>query len=646
MEDLTGKQLGPYQVVAPLGEGGMAAVYKAYQPGMDRYVALKILPRKLAEDPQFVGRFNQEAKVLAKLQHPHILPVFDFGEADGYTYIVMPFVESGTLADLLRGQPLPLKQIRSIISQIGGALHYAHTHGLVHRDVKPSNVLVDESGNCLLTDFGIAKMVEGTAKFTSTGGVIGTPAYMSPEQGRGEKLDGRSDIYSLGIMLFEMATGRVPFNAETPLAIIFKHISDPLPMPRTINPALPESVERVILKALAKNPEERFQKAEEMVEALTVESRVPGQYSGTSKTLIETMPSGEAAKKPRRAFPVWAWLTAVMGVVVVVGMVVIGGGMSIIPLIAARATEVDSNSQIVSTSATAEIGGSTGTPAQSHSATKTPTAQPPPSSTPRSISTLVASTDDAVMVFVPAGEFAMGSDTADTNAQPVHTVTLDAFWIDRTEVTNAKYALCVAAGVCSPPISGDFSTYDSRAYPTGSFPYYQTARYNDYPVVNVDWDQAKAYCDWADRRLPTEAEWEKAARGTDGRVYPWGNQMSNSFVVNLCDATNCPLDWRIKGINDGYAYTAPVGSYPRGASPYGALDMAGNVSEWVNDLYDKTYYARSPADNPPGPASGGTHVLRGGSWGLYGGDVRAAKRGSYMTTVSNVSIGFRCALSP
>jgi serine/threonine protein kinase len=144
VEDLTGKQLGPYRVVAPLGEGGMAAVYKAYQAGMDRYVALKILPRYFASDPQFVGRFEQEAKVLARLLHPHILPVHDYGEADGYTYIVMPFVDSGTLADLLRGGPLSLAQIRSIIAQVGDALDYAHLQGVIHRDVKPSNILVDQ----------------------------------------------------------------------------------------------------------------------------------------------------------------------------------------------------------------------------------------------------------------------------------------------------------------------------------------------------------------------------------------------------------------------------------------------------------------------------------------------------------------------
>lgn len=158
MEDLTGKQLGPYQIVEALGEGGMAAVYKAYQPGMERYVALKVLPRQYASDPEFVGRFQQEARVLARLQHPHILPVFDFGEADGYTYIVMPFLQSGDLTDLLHDQPLPLPQLRRIIAQIGDALDYAHQRGLVHRDVKPNNVLLDERGNCLLSDFGITKL--------------------------------------------------------------------------------------------------------------------------------------------------------------------------------------------------------------------------------------------------------------------------------------------------------------------------------------------------------------------------------------------------------------------------------------------------------------------------------------------------------
>ena len=268
MEDLTGKQFGHYQIVAPLGEGGMAAVYKAYQPNMERFVALKVLPRHMSSSEEFVLRFRREAKLLAQLQHPHILPVFDYGEADGYPYIVMPFVQSGTLAELLQQKRLSFPEIRRIITQIGEALNPAHLRGMIHRDIKPSTVLIDESGNCLLTDFGLARMAESATKITSSSTVMGTPAYMSPEQGTGSNLDQRSDIYSLGIILYEMVTGRVPYTAETPVAVVFKHIQDPLPSARKINPDLPESVELVLLKALEKNPADRYQTADEFVRAI------------------------------------------------------------------------------------------------------------------------------------------------------------------------------------------------------------------------------------------------------------------------------------------------------------------------------------------------------------------------------------------
>ncbi len=324
MEDLTGKQFGPYRVVAPLGEGGMAAVYRAYQASMDRYVALKVLPQYFARDPEFVGRFAQEARVLAKLQHVHILPVHDFGEADNYTYIVMPFVQTGTLADLLDSEPLPMDQIEKIVSQVGSALDYAHSEGVIHRDVKPSNILIDQLGNCLLTDFGIAKIVEGTSAFTQTGGILGTPAYMSPEQIRGETLDGRSDIYSLGVVLYEMATGRPPFKAETPPAIFVKHLHDPLPPPHIHNSEIPQGVERVILKALCKEREDRFDTMAEMVHALSrgvadvlptalvrkeelelpaAPRRLPSTEMGVPATRVRK------EKKERKALhlPKWAW---------------------------------------------------------------------------------------------------------------------------------------------------------------------------------------------------------------------------------------------------------------------------------------------------------------------------------------------------
>ena len=199
MESLSGRLFGVYRIVEPLGAGGMASVYKAYQPSVDRYVALKILPSQLAKDPGFLARFEQEAKMLANFQHPHILPVHDFGESDGFTYIVMPFIKTGTLSAALQGNPLPFEQIKRVITQVGDALDCAHSQGLVHRDVKPSNILLDERGNCLLADFGIAKMLEGTESLTATGGLVGTPRYMSPEQGMGQTIDGRSDVYALGV---------------------------------------------------------------------------------------------------------------------------------------------------------------------------------------------------------------------------------------------------------------------------------------------------------------------------------------------------------------------------------------------------------------------------------------------------------------
>ena len=297
MEDLSGRSFGVYRIVEPLGRGGMASVYKAYQPAVDRHVALKVLPSHLAQDPEFLARFEQEAKVLAKLQHPHILPVHDFGESDGFTYIVMPFIKTGTLAAVLTGQPLGFDQIKRVITQVGDALDCAHAQGLVHRDVKPSNILLDERGNCLLADFGIAKILEGADTLTATGSLIGTPQYMSPEQGMGKPIDGRSDIYSLGVVLYEMATGQVPFEAETPLAVVVKHIRDPLPVPSRVNPDIPEPLQRMIFRAMHKEPSERFPTASAMVEAMSTMTVAPPQPA----ELTATVPIGGVPPLPTAA---------------------------------------------------------------------------------------------------------------------------------------------------------------------------------------------------------------------------------------------------------------------------------------------------------------------------------------------------------
>jgi hypothetical protein len=327
MEDITGKQLGPYRILKQLGVGGMATVFLAYQASVDREIALKVLPRQMAADANFLGRFEQEARLIAHLQHPHILPVFDYGESDGYTYIAMPYIRNGTLADQLKGRPWSLKRVEKITQQLAGALDYAHAQGLVHRDIKPSNVLIDDSGNYLLTDFGIAKLYESSSQFTRTGGIFGTPAYMSTEQGLGEPLDRRSDIYSLGIVLYELLTGRVPFSAETPIATVFKHINDPLPPPREFNITLPKGVEHVIYKALAKSPGDRFQTAGELAGAYQRAEHDP--QGETAETILDRAPVVTTASDGEEKLPHWL-LEAAAVLLRLIGGISIFGGMRVV----------------------------------------------------------------------------------------------------------------------------------------------------------------------------------------------------------------------------------------------------------------------------------------------------------------------------
>ena len=254
-----GQMLGAYRIINQVGQGGMATVYKAYQPSMDRNVAIKVLPSNLADSKEFTKRFQQEAHIIARLEHAHILPVFDYGESDGVSYFVMRYLEAGTLKNKMEAGPLSLREIDRIFTQLADALSYAHSQGVIHRDLKPANALVDSQGNLFLTDFGIAKILESASpRLTQTDAIMGTPAYISPEQAQAQKVDQRSDIYSLGIILYEMVTGRVPFVADTPLAVILKHVSNPLPLPSSIKTDIPEAIEHVILKALAKNPDDRF----------------------------------------------------------------------------------------------------------------------------------------------------------------------------------------------------------------------------------------------------------------------------------------------------------------------------------------------------------------------------------------------------
>ena len=253
------RQLGKYDVVIRLGRGGMAEVYKAYQASLDRHVAIKLLHPFLADDPEFKERFEREARNVARLRHPHIVQVYDFdtdAESESY-YMVMELIEGQTLKERLTklgDERLPLPEVLRIIREATEALSYAHARGMIHRDVKPANLMLDSDGRVVLTDFGIAKIVTGNQQLTASGGMVGTPAYMAPEQGLGEAGDERSDIYSLGVILFQLMTGRLPFDADSPLALILKHMNEDIPSPRQLNPDISPAIEEIIYKAMAKGP--------------------------------------------------------------------------------------------------------------------------------------------------------------------------------------------------------------------------------------------------------------------------------------------------------------------------------------------------------------------------------------------------------
>jgi serine/threonine-protein kinase len=267
-DELIGKLVGGYEILNQIGQGGMATVYRAQQISMNRIVALKMLPRQFLNDDTYLQRFEREVKIVSQLEHRSIVPVHDYGQYNGQPYIVMRYMPAGSVDDLLQHGPLSLERTHHIVEQIAPALDYAHSKNVLHRDLKPSNVLMDDGGGAFLTDFGIARIIGEQGPGITTQGVVGTPSYMSPEQAQAHPLDGRSDLYSLGVMLFEMLTGRRPFESDTPYSIAVMQVTTPPPSPRTFNPVIPYAVEQVILKSLKKDRDERYPTAVALAEAL------------------------------------------------------------------------------------------------------------------------------------------------------------------------------------------------------------------------------------------------------------------------------------------------------------------------------------------------------------------------------------------
>jgi len=533
---------GRYTIVRLLGVGGFGAVYLADDNRLrGRQCAIKEL---FDRTPEAQRQFELEASLLARLDHPQLVRVTDYFSTPAHElFLVMDYVPGEDLAQVLQRTPgfLPENQVVDWISQVCDVLTYMHTWAdpatgqlspIIHRDIKPGNLKLLPNGHVKVIDLGIAKVKEPGRPTTRAARAV-SPPY-SPLEQYGAGTDERSDVYALGVTLYELLTRQLP-----PEAPDLAH--QPVPSPRQHRPDLSASVEQVIVKAMQSNPAQRFPTVRELAAALR---------------------GSALAARPQPA----------------------------------------------------------------------PAAAP----TARALPPVIPGPAGHEWVLVPAGEFLMGSNEkrdrdASDDEMPQHQVYLDAYYIGRTPVTNAQYQRFVqTAGHPAP-----------EHWKQGRIP----AGLDDHPVVCVSWDDAVAYCQWLTGqignpqsaignlvvRLPTEAEWEKAARGTDGRIYPWGNDW---------DSRKCNSSEGVKG------GTTPVGAYPAGASPYGCLDMAGNVWEWCADWYDENYYRNSPTSNPAGPNTGDGRVLRGGSWFNYHWGVRAAFRNWVNPGNRSNLIGFRCCLSP
>ena len=670
-----------YRIVKLLAQGGFGTLYRAWDTALGRPCALK---ENLDPSPGGQRQFLREAKILANLIHPSLPRVTDYFLIQGQSqYLVMDYVEGQDLQEMLedRGGPLPEGRVQVWAGQICDALVYLHsqTPPVIHRDIKPANIKITPSGQAVLVDFGIAKVYDPKLK-TTLGAQAVSPGYSPYEQYGKGKTDPRTDIYALGATLYTLLTAREPLES------VQRVVNDPLVPPRQLNLGLSLRTSAAIMKAMQIDPSQRFPNAAEFKAALTP----PPAIRQLPVPVINPQPGSLASKAaPAMPPPVslpWGWISLVIVMSLVIlsllAQVMRAKPGAVLPsgLATQPAKTVLSNNPVSRTAASI-------TPNQPPAAVITGTLEPvvtplvyivqagdtcseiaeafgvsikaivainpdlaadcgvlyagqallvpkeagsqvtfvpTRSPTPRLPQvTKISAVDGMEMVSIPSGEFPMGADDTDSDAgaveKPQHWLYLSPYWIDKTEITNAMYQQCVQAGDCQPP--GKLNSKTRLAY-------YNDSQYRDYPVIFVSWEDASAYCHWADRRLPSEAEWEKAARGTDSWLYPWGD---------------APADFRKANFNNLAGDTTRVASYPAGASPFGALDMAGNVAEWVADWYGDGYYTASPYKNPPGPKSGEFRMLRGGSWFNSANALRTTFRLWNYPSLRSETIGFRCA---
>jgi serine/threonine-protein kinase len=624
-----------FRFICRLGEGGMGTVFLAEQIALgNRPVAIKLLLRSLINDPEFLLRFNAEGASTARIHHPNVITVIDSGQADdGSPYIAMEYLEGETLHQALRERgALSVPETVEIVQQAARGLNAAHKLGIIHRDLKPDNLFLKrgDEGELVVKvmDFGIAKLRE-SATHTLTGMVLGTPAYMSFEQASGmssEHLDARSDVYSLGVVVYEMLTGRAPFRADTPLGYVRLHMMEQPPPFRAIAPGLPVSprIEWVVMKALKKMREERYQSPLEFARALADAAAPPPPTMDINKLF----PSIESAAPPAVSESVAPLPRAASSADVAAQTpppTAVAGRMeapppmpreippapeaslppapvepALVPLGPARPSWVKCVAAGLGLLILVALG-------IWHFYPRTP---PAPAKVTSAPSHITFNPPSSSMVKIPGATFVMGRDNPSNSPEaPAHSVSVAAFQLDKRPVTNFQYAEFVRIRMHAPP-----GGWVNGVYPAGQA---------DWPVTGVSWDDATAYCTSKGLRLPTEAEWEYAARGTDGRVYPWGNEF-NPVLTNSAEA----------GLN----HPEPVGAHPGAASPFGVFDMSGNVWEWTADDY-QPYPGGQALDEIPKDAK----VIRGGSYQIDKLHVTTTARYLEKPSTHSATIGFRCA---
>ena len=533
MPEWLGKTVGKVRIEKYLARGGMAEVYLGSHLTLERPVAVKFLHSYVEQDPDLITRFAREAKVVAGLRHPNIVQIFDFDTIDGHPYIVMEYLKGPTLSTYLRRlherkERIPTHQVARLIKGLTAALDYAHEQGVIHRDIKPGNILLHSKADeipldqpltndveAILTDFGLVRIVNAASQ-TASGMVSGTPAYMSPEQARGDKTDHRTDIYSLGVVMYEMLAGRVPFESESTTSVIYMQINSPPPPIAGAAPA----VQAMMNRALAKEPVDRYQSSREMAMDYYLSIGMTAQAETIREALPESLKTSPAALKPKLARNP-SWISVGLLSVLCVLMLVAGA------FVAPKLLAANSNPTSAATSP----------------GVTAPVASP-------LVTNIPVELDTQGMVNIDSGTYEIGKTPADDYHTAPQTISLDAFLIDQYQVTNKQYQEFVnATGAPAPLFSGD----------------------ENHPVRGVSWDQAVAYCAWKNKRLPNEAEWESAGRGPGAapQLYPWGNDATAGG-----QALSLPND-------DTYA----VGSQPFNKSLFEVYDMVGNVWEWVGEPY-------------------------------------------------------------